>query len=216
MSQSESVPMTPVTAADGMLRGHGDEDVLLQHHTSKFEDLKSEAEAQTRRGAYQDAIISYTTMQQGLGTLSNAEKAHIHGCLASCLMQTGQLKVAAEECSGAVACAQGLADVSMLESALRQRAIVYEQLEAYDLSLQDFCCILQLQPGSARQVPTKNACQDAAILDVMLCLGQRLSPRNSRLQFVSRTLNPENFVELWKCTDLHSLVKCLSTASLFG
>ncbi|DBA81827.1 TPA: hypothetical protein ACH3X1_007548 [Trebouxia sp. C0004] len=93
MSQSESVPMTPVTAADGMLRGHGDEDVLLQHHTSKFEDLKSEAEAQTRRGAYQDAIISYTTMQQGLGTLSNAEKAHIHGCLASCLMQTGQLKV---------------------------------------------------------------------------------------------------------------------------
>ena len=37
MSQSESVQMTPVTAADGMLRGHGDVAVLLQHHTSTFE-----------------------------------------------------------------------------------------------------------------------------------------------------------------------------------
>jgi len=55
---------------------------------------------------------------------------------------------AVEECNGAVACAQGLADVSMLVSALRQRAMVYEQLEAYHLSLQDFCCILQLQPGN--------------------------------------------------------------------
>ncbi len=55
---------------------------------------------------------------------------------------------AVEECSGALACAQGLADVSMLVSALRQRAMVYEQLEAYHLSLQDLCCILQLQPGN--------------------------------------------------------------------
>jgi len=36
----------------------------------------------------------------------------------------------------------------MLVSALRQRAMVYQQLEAYHLSLQDFCCILQLQPGN--------------------------------------------------------------------
>lgn len=35
--QSESVQMTPVTAADGVLRSHGDEAVLLQHHTSMFE-----------------------------------------------------------------------------------------------------------------------------------------------------------------------------------
>ena len=55
---------------------------------------------------------------------------------------------AVEECNGAVACAQGLVDVSMLEAALRQRATVYEQLEAYHLSLQNFCCVLQLQPGN--------------------------------------------------------------------
>ncbi len=36
-SQSQSVRMAPVTAADGMLRGHGDEAVLLQHYTSNFE-----------------------------------------------------------------------------------------------------------------------------------------------------------------------------------
>ncbi|KAL0051137.1 hypothetical protein WJX82_002528 [Trebouxia sp. C0006] len=148
MSQSESVQMTPVTAADGMLTSPGDEAVLLQHHTFNFEDLKSEAEAEARRGAYQDAVLSYTVMLQRLGTVSNTEKAHIHCCLAGCLMQTGQLKLAVEECNGAVACAQGLADVSMLVSALRQRAMVYQQLEAYHLSLQDFCCILQLQPGN--------------------------------------------------------------------
>ena len=37
MSQRESVQMTSVTAADGMLRSHGDEAVLLQHHTSDIE-----------------------------------------------------------------------------------------------------------------------------------------------------------------------------------
>ena len=37
MSQSESVQMTPVTAADGMLTSPGDEAVLLQHHTFNFE-----------------------------------------------------------------------------------------------------------------------------------------------------------------------------------
>ncbi|KAA6424798.1 MAG: hypothetical protein FRX49_04972 [Trebouxia sp. A1-2] len=92
MSQSDLAQMTPVTAENGMVRGHGNEALLLQHRTSKFE--------------------------------------------------------AVEECNGAVACAQGLADVSMVESALRLRAVVYEQLEAYHLSLQDFCCILQLQPGN--------------------------------------------------------------------
>jgi hypothetical protein len=65
-----------------------------------------------------------------------------------CFAQRQFVTQAAEECNGAVACAQGLADVSLLELALRQRAIVYEQLEAYFLSLQDFCCILQLQPGN--------------------------------------------------------------------
>ncbi|KAL0026662.1 hypothetical protein WJX79_002344 [Trebouxia sp. C0005] len=148
MSQSDLAQMTPVTAENGMVRGHGNEALLLQHRTSKFEDLKSEAEAHARRGAYEDAIVSYKTMLQRLGTVPNAEKAHIHCCLAGCLMQTGQLKLAVEECNGAVACAQGLADVSMVESALRLRAVVYEQLEAYHLSLQDFCCILQLQPGN--------------------------------------------------------------------
>ena len=58
-----------------------------------LQDLKSEAEAQARRGAYEDAVVSYTAMLQRLGTLSNAEKAHIHCCLAGCLMQTGQLKL---------------------------------------------------------------------------------------------------------------------------
>lgn len=37
MSQRESVQMTSVTAADGMLRSHGDDAVLLQHHTSDIE-----------------------------------------------------------------------------------------------------------------------------------------------------------------------------------
>ena len=37
LSQGESVLGTPVTAADGMLRGHGDEAVLPQHHTFTFE-----------------------------------------------------------------------------------------------------------------------------------------------------------------------------------
>jgi len=58
-----------------------------------LQDLKSEAEAQARRGAYQDAIVSYTTMLQRLSNFSNAEKAHIHCCLAGCLMQTGQMKL---------------------------------------------------------------------------------------------------------------------------
>ena len=58
-----------------------------------LQDLKSEAEAEARRGAYQDAVLSYTVMLQRLGTVSNTEKAHIHCCLAGCLMQTGQLKL---------------------------------------------------------------------------------------------------------------------------
>ena len=37
MSQSDSVHMTRVTAADGVLRCHGDEAVLLHHHTSNLE-----------------------------------------------------------------------------------------------------------------------------------------------------------------------------------
>lgn len=35
----------------------------------------------------------------------------------------------------------------LLEMALAQRASIHEQLEAYDLSLQDFCHLLQLRPN---------------------------------------------------------------------
>lgn len=37
MSQSDLAQMTPVTAENGMVRGHGNEALLLQHRTSKFE-----------------------------------------------------------------------------------------------------------------------------------------------------------------------------------
>ena len=35
----------------------------------------------------------------------------------------------------------------LLEAALGQRAGIYEQLEAYELSLKDYCHVLQLHPG---------------------------------------------------------------------
>lgn len=37
--------------------------------------------------------------------------------------------------------------MKLLVAALCQRANIYEHLEAYDNSLQDFCLLLQLQPS---------------------------------------------------------------------
>lgn len=38
-------------------------------------------------------------------------------------------------------------EIKLLETALSQRASIYEHLEAYDESLQDFCQLLTLQPS---------------------------------------------------------------------
>lgn len=53
---------------------------------------------------------------------------------------------ALHECSRAVIAAQTLPEGSVLESCLRLRAAVSEQMELYDDSLQDYCHILRLHP----------------------------------------------------------------------
>lgn len=38
-------------------------------------------------------------------------------------------------------------EIQLVETALSQRASIYEHLEAYDMGLQDFCQLLTLQPS---------------------------------------------------------------------
>lgn len=60
------------------------------------------------------------------------------------------------ECSRAVTAAQTLPEGSLLQSCLRLRAAVSEQMELYDDSLQDYCHILRLHPDHPVECASAN------------------------------------------------------------